>query len=70
MKKFAPIAIIALLAVAFTSCKKDWSCECKDKDGNVDFTYTYPKVAKSSAKTSCDAANTTWATDGGSCKLK
>ncbi len=70
MKKFAPIVMVALLAVAFTSCKKDWSCECKDKDGNVDFTYTYPKVAKSSAKTSCDAANTTWKADGGSCSLK
>ncbi|MCB9046026.1 MAG: hypothetical protein H6550_07790 [Chitinophagales bacterium] len=69
MKKFAPIAAVALLAIAFTSCKKDFTCECTDSNGTVT-PYTYPKTTKALAKTSCDASNVTWTSAGGSCKLK
>jgi hypothetical protein len=69
MKKVTSIALIALLAVGFTSCKKDWTCTCKDKDGK-ESPYTYPKVPKKTAKASCDAANTSWTAGGGSCSLK
>lgn len=28
MRKIAPIALVALLAVAFTSCEKEYTCNC------------------------------------------
>jgi hypothetical protein len=66
MKKIAPIAVLALF-VAFTSCKKKYTCECtiagtttKAESG---------KVKKSEAKTWCDNADASAKTVGGSCKL-
>lgn len=69
MKKFAPIAAIALFAVAFTSCKKDWTCECKDDTGEVT-NYPITNVKKSDAKKSCDATGSLYTIVGGSCSLK
>jgi hypothetical protein len=53
MKKFAPIAAIALFAVAFTSCKKDWTCECS-ANGQV-LGSTTIKETKKKAKDACEA---------------
>ena len=69
MKKFAPIVMVALLAVAFTSCKKDYTCECKDKAGAVTNS-PINGAKKSDAKKVCDASNTVWSAGGGSCTLK
>lgn len=69
MKKFAPIAAIALFAVAFTSCKKDWTCECKDGSGDVE-NYPLKDLKKSDAKKSCDATGSIYTIVGGSCTLK
>lgn len=52
MKKIAPIAVFALLAVAFTSCKKDHTCECT-ANGEVLGTTTINDT-KSNAKTACE----------------
>ncbi len=52
MKKFAPIAAIALFAIAFTSCKKEYSCECSI-DGVV-YGTTKIKDTKSKAKSKCE----------------
>jgi len=70
MKKFAPIAAIALFAVAFTSCSKDYTCTCTDSAGTETAKYEYPKTTKSLAKTGCDAWHTTAAASGGKCELK
>ena len=68
MKKFAPIAVIALFGVlSMTSCKKDYTCTCTI--GGVTYPYTYSKVKKSVAKTNCDNQNTAAAVAGGSCSL-
>ncbi len=67
MKKIAPIAAIALFAVAFTSCKKDYTCTCTINGQSSSYKYT--KVKKSDAKKSCDALNTSASAVGGSCKL-
>ena len=70
MKKFAPIAAVALLGMMFTSCKKDFTCTCKDSAGTTVGTPTkYTNVKKKDAKTLCDLANTGMAANGGSCSL-
>ncbi len=43
MKKFAPIIAIALFAMAFTSCKKDYTCSCT-LAGNTPYSYTLTKA--------------------------
>ncbi len=76
MKKIASVAAIALFAVAFTSCKKDYTCECTSKDntGTVMSTSTVSiKATKKDAKTACNEESTV--SGGGSsitmsCSLK
>jgi len=68
MKKIAPIVAIALFAVAFTSCKKDYTCTCK-ATGKTDITIPIAKAKKADAKKTCDAANTTYSAVGYSCSL-
>lgn len=67
MRKIAPIAAIALFAVAFTSCKKDYTCTCTDSTGTD--TYTIKDVKKAEAKTACTAWDNLYKIDGGSCSL-
>lgn len=69
MKKIAPIAAIALFAVAFTSCKKDYTCTCKNSAGVASTPVEYKNVKKSDAKKACDALSTIAAINGGSCSL-
>lgn len=52
MKKITSVALIALLAIGFTSCKKDWTCECS-ANGQVLGTTTI-KETKSKAKSACE----------------
>ncbi|MBN9482445.1 MAG: hypothetical protein BGO70_17855 [Bacteroidetes bacterium 43-93] len=68
MKKIAPLAAALLLTFAFTSCKKDYTCTCKDGSGDG-FTYKFTKVTKKNAKAACDTWNSTYQIDGGSCSL-
>lgn len=56
MKKIAPIAAIALFAVAFTSCKKDWTCSCDDGQGGKT-EMTIQNTTKALAKTACEGNN-------------
>jgi hypothetical protein len=50
MKKIA-ILSIAALAMSFASCKKDWTCTCKDATGGE--VRKYSKVTKSQAEANC-----------------
>lgn len=68
MKKIAPIAAIALFAVAFTSCKKDYTCTCT-ASGQNDIKIPINKAKKKDAQKTCDAAQTTYSVAGYSCKL-
>lgn len=56
MKKVASIAAIALFAIGFTSCKKDYSCECS-VNGTVVYTATI-KDTKKNAETACNYTST------------
>lgn len=56
------VALLALVAFSFTSCKKDYNCECKkihtDSDGDVttnsDGNYTF-KDSQPRAESRCNA---------------
>lgn len=64
------IILIAALAVAgiFSSCKKDYSCECT-MDGQK-YTYELKDVKKKDAKDACNTAGNVWVLMGGSCAIK
>lgn len=58
MKKIAPIALVALMAVAFTSCKKDYTCKCTATvNGQVFATGSTTKSIKDTKKKAKDACN-------------
>ncbi len=62
MKKIAPIAALALLAVSFTSCKKDYTCECKSTYNGVTTTTSGSstgKMKKSDAEAACNKGDYT-----------
>lgn len=69
MKK---IFILAVVAGAFTmtSCKKDWTCECKTSTGTISATIPFSKITKKDAKAACDVYNASATASGGSCSLK
>lgn len=53
MKKLALLcAGLLFVAVAFSSCKKDWTCKCTINGVSVD--YTIEQKTKADAKTACD----------------
>ena len=68
MKKIAPIVAVVVLAATFTSCKKNYSCDCTDAQGNVTKN-DLGKQKKTDAKEACDAANVIYSLGGGSCEL-
>lgn len=67
MKKITSVAAIALLALSFTSCKKDYTCECSI-DGTVIGSTTI-NATKSDAKTACEQNATAGGTSV-SCVIK
>lgn len=68
MKKIiSSLALVAIAAVSFTSCKKDYTCTCTSLGKT--YSTTYEKTTKDDAQSKCDAANTGEALLGGSCKL-
>ncbi len=68
MKKIASIAFVALIAVAFTSCKKDYTCTCT-ASGKAEIKIPINKAKKKDATKTCDAAKTTYSSVGYSCSL-
>jgi hypothetical protein len=56
MKKIAPIAALALFAMAFTSCKKDYTCECTyPSKPELNTSGQTGKMSKKDAQAKCDA---------------
>ncbi|MEX0813932.1 MAG: hypothetical protein WD048_17060 [Chitinophagales bacterium] len=53
MKKMLLVFAVAGMAFGFSSCKKDYTCEC---DGTV--VGTFENTKKSDAEDACDAMNT------------
>lgn len=57
MKKIASFAAIVLLAISFTSCKKEYMCKCTFKTGSEQAFYAATGLGKSSeddAKAVCE----------------
>ena len=55
MKKLFPIAMVAVVALMFTSCKKDYTCQCTATSGGTVLStsnYTF-HTTKSKAKDAC-----------------
>lgn len=67
MKKITSIALVALLAVGFTSCKKEYTCSCNNTATKSSVDVWTQKLKKSDAEAACKAAGTI-IFDG--CKLK
>ena len=61
-----------ILALGFTSCKKDYTCECTFSAGTPSISLPYTKVKKKDAKDACSAAETTYkiVDAAASCELK
>ena len=61
MKKLLPIAMIAVVCMLFTSCKKDYTCTCTMTDNSVTpanvttETFSLGKQTKSNATSACNA---------------
>jgi hypothetical protein len=53
MKKMI-IGVMALGALAFTSCRKSYTCECKPVNGSAGITRDLPKQSLSDARAECD----------------
>ena len=70
MKKITLLAVAAL-AISFASCKKNYTCTCKDKTTppDPDVVVKYTKVKKKDAQKSCDAANATYSGVDYACTL-
>ena len=74
-KTFAILSLVAFAAISLSSCKKDYTCECKYNNGidaNYSINYEFKDVKKSDATDACDTWNSTIkiADPAGSCKLK
>ena len=72
MKKITTVAAIALFAVAFTSCKKNYTCECTTTTNGVTTTVkgNSAKMSKKDAKALCDQGDYTSASLTTDCEAK
>ncbi len=63
--------IIALLGIAFVSCKKQYTCECK-YEGSISGTSSVlmEKMKKKDAEKKCDEGDETAADYTASCSIK
>lgn len=68
MKKLIIAAVVVAGISAFTSCKKEWTCECTVFGLTADTTLT--DMSKSDAKDYCDSQDAAAKAFGGSCDLK
>ena len=74
-KTFAILSLVAFAAISLSSCKKDYTCECKYNSGinaNDSYSYEIKNVRKSTAKDACDhwESGIKMSDPNGSCKLK
>ncbi|RMG83557.1 MAG: hypothetical protein D6707_00845 [Bacteroidetes bacterium] len=72
MKKVLSIAAVAALAVSFTACKKNYTCECTTYEDGVPMATTPNTIrdTKKKAQEQCEAQNTTVGSLKTECTLK
>ncbi len=61
MKNLIPVAAVVVLAMMFTSCKKEYTCTCTTSMTGVPSTTVSgktDKMSKKDAKSKCEAGNT------------
>ncbi|TSA49476.1 MAG: hypothetical protein D4R43_03835 [Sphingobacteriales bacterium] len=61
-KSLTLLASVALIAVLFSSCKKDWTCTCVLTNSGTQLSSTPTTISnasKADAKTTCDGFNST-----------
>jgi len=61
MKKVILFGAAAVFALSLAACKKDYTCVCKDSDGEELGRVTY-KTTKSKAKDACNTSASTYGT--------
>ncbi|GAA4455263.1 hypothetical protein [Rurimicrobium arvi] len=66
MKKLM-IGVFALTAMAATSCRKSYTCECKPVNGSAGITRDLPKQSLSDARSECDRGDVQGITE---CEIK
>ena len=58
MKKIMPISALVLFALAFTSCKKDYTCTCTQTNGGqtvgTPVTFQTGKLSRPAAEDKCN----------------
>jgi len=65
-------AVVTLLTLSMSSCKKDYTCDCKDETGTQFDKQTYPNTSLTDAKRSCEARESFWkngAQPGATCTI-
>jgi len=77
MKKLSMIFGFAFIAaIALSSCKKDYTCECNYKDAvdgsTVNVKAEWEKISKKDAEEACDQLDATWklVDSAAKCELK
>ena len=71
MKKLVPVTAVAVLAMMFTSCKKDYKCTCTASYAGTTTSSTVDlgKQKKKDAEAACSSKATTTMGISYSCKL-
>lgn len=67
MKQYLPLALLIFVAMAFTACKKDFTCTCST-DGVTD-RHVIQNVKRSHAEDECYQRDAVDQLSGGSCTL-
>lgn len=57
---FLSATLVAVFALGMTSCKKDYTCDCKDGNGDNIENRTYPNTKLIDAKRACDERENAW----------
>ena len=66
MKKVLTIAAVVALTASFTSCRKDYTCDCSDDWYDTEL----PNYKKSEAEAACESIDTSEKAAGGTgCSL-
>lgn len=71
MKKLFPVAAVAVLAMMFTSCKKDYTCTCTSTVAGTTTTVSGKtgKMSKKDAKAACEKGNVSTSFGSVTCKI-
>lgn len=70
MKKlFVISAVVMLLGLTLTSCKKDYTCTCTEPTGATNQVVAINDASKGDAENACDDLSGAYALIGGSCSL-